>query len=285
MCMHNDSNAGINLPLTPTLARSARLPINRCNLPAVILGSLRFQQHPTGLELDGVADLHADLFCHLDALEDIKARAGVFQAYMNGHFSLHDLKQAGLQKKHSKSRAKADYLRMMRGWLFDSDGREGAVLKGFVESRFGLLARYHRAPVTDFASEAYRIYMYERCKGLYNTNALEAQLDLLYSFCQYELKRRFLGQTHLNLYRGVNRLEDHELIERLARNEAVVLLNNLNSFTSNRERADEFGDYILSAEIPLAKIFFFQDLLPGVLRGEGEYVVIGGVYRVSIDML
>lgn len=32
----------------------------------------------------------------------------------------------------------------------DSDGREGAILKGWVESRFGLLPRFHGEPLRDF---------------------------------------------------------------------------------------------------------------------------------------
>ena len=34
--------------------------------------------------------------------------------------------------------------------------------------------------------------------------------------------------------------------------------------------------------VPLPKIFFFNLLLPGMLRGEDELVVIGGVYEVSL---
>lgn len=64
-----------------------------------------------------------------------------------------------------------------------------------------------------------------------------------------------------------------------------MLFNNLNSFTSSRERADEFGDYILIAEVPLPKVFFFNRLLSGRLKGEDEFVVIGGVYEVSISTL
>jgi NAD+--dinitrogen-reductase ADP-D-ribosyltransferase len=64
-----------------------------------------------------------------------------------------------------------------------------------------------------------------------------------------------------------------------------MLLNNLNSFTASRERADELGDYILEAVVPLPKIFFFNQLLPGMLRGEDEMVVIGGLYEVSISTL
>ena len=58
-----------------------------------------------------------------------------------------------------------------------------------------------------------------------------------------------------------------------------VLFNNLNSFTSSRERADEFGDYILIAEVPLPKVFFFNRLLPWMLKGEDEFVVTGGCMR------
>jgi NAD+--dinitrogen-reductase ADP-D-ribosyltransferase len=47
---------------SPTLPACARLPINRCNLPAVILGSLTFQHHPTALHIDGVAELHRELY-------------------------------------------------------------------------------------------------------------------------------------------------------------------------------------------------------------------------------
>lgn len=61
-----------------------------------------------------------------------------------------------------------------------------------------------------------------------------------------------------------------------------MLLNNLSSFTRTRDRATEFGDYILEAEIPVQKIFFHSELLPGVLKGEDECLVIGGVYEVEI---
>lgn len=44
-----------------------------------------------------------------------------------------------------------------------------------------------------------------------------------------------------------------------------VLLNNRGSLSANRERADEFGDYILEVRVPLPKIFF-NLLLPGISR-------------------
>jgi NAD+---dinitrogen-reductase ADP-D-ribosyltransferase len=39
----------------------------------------------------------------------------------------------------------------------------------------------------------------------------------------------------------------------------------------------------MTVEIPQAKILFFPDLLPGCMKGEEEYLVIGGAYEVSIS--
>ncbi|ESQ16380.1 MAG: hypothetical protein N838_26610, partial [Thiohalocapsa sp. PB-PSB1] len=182
-----------------------------------------------------------------------------------------------------KSRRNANYLRMVRGWSFDSDSREGAVLKHWVETRFGLLARHHGGPLDGRDSDAYHHYLVEGSQGLYATNALEAQLDLLYTYCQYELARQYPDELHRSLYRGINRIDEHEVLERGGDGRYRVLLNNLNSFTSDRERADEFGDYILSARIPLTKVLFYNSLLPGMLKGEDEFVIIGGVYEVAIS--
>lgn len=263
----------------PTLPAGARLPINRCNLPAVILGSLTFQRHPTALHIDGVAELHHKLFRLLAPLEHPEHRAHLFMDYLAAHFLLDAPEQAGLDQSSRLDRHKADYLRVLRGWSFDADGREGAVLKGWVESRFGLLPRHHGAPIRDAGDAAYRAYVEARAQGLYNTNALEAQLDLLYAYCQYELARQHPHTSHLRLYRGVNRLERHDLLVADEKN-PVILLNNASSFTDQRERADEFGDRILEVEVPLPKVLAWSRLLPGRLTGEDEYIVIGGVYEV-----
>lgn len=271
--------------MSPTLPRSARLPINRCSLPAVILGSLAYQRHPVPLALDGVVELHQALFRRLDDEPEPETRAGLFLAHMDAVFSLGRPEEAGFSPASRRGRAKASYLRMVRGWAFDADGVEGAVLKGWVETRFGLLPRHHGGPIRDLSAEPYRRYLEQRAKGLYGTNALEAQLDLLYTFGQYELGRRLPGETHLTLYRGVNRVGEHESLDDLGKGRRVVLLNSLSSFTPTRERAEEFGDYILAARVPLAKVCFFQRLLPGLLKGEDEYVVIGGVYEVDYATL
>ncbi len=269
-----------------TVPRSAQLTINRCNLPAWILGSLAFQRHPVALEIDGVRDFHADLFRHLDPIGDHRARALRFVDYMTVRFCLEELEEAGLTPgRRKKYRANANYLRLVRGWSFDSDGREGAVLKHWAETRFGLLARHHGGALDGRGSDAYQAFQAEAARGLYATNALEHQLDLLYTYCQYELARQHPGVTHLSVHRGINRMGEHAVLGREPDGTQLVLLNNLNSFTTERERADEFGDYLLTARVPLAKIFFCNKLLPGMLKGEDEVVVIGGVYGVTIATL
>ena len=266
-----------------TLPRAARLPINRCNLPAVVLGSVTFQKFPAELLLDGVAELHRDLFRRLAAV-DVAARPAVFRDYMTVHFRLERPEEMGFTG-HRKSRAKANYIRMVRGWSFDSDSHEGAVLKGWVESRFGLTPRYHGQPLRDPAGDDYTRYQEMRARGLYGTNAIEAQLDLVYTFCQFELAKRHGGARHVTLYRGVNRLADHEVLQSLGKGRHIVLLNNLNSFTCSRERACEFGDYIMTVEVPLTKVFFYCGLMPGVLQGEGEFLVVGGAVEVTLSTI
>ena len=267
----------------PSLPRDARLPINRCNLPAVVLGGLTYQRYPSPLVIDGVAELHGDLCRRLLAAKP-EARAEVFRDYLSVHFRLERPEDMGFSG-HKKSRAKANYIRMIRGWSFDADSREGAVLKGWVESRFGLMPRYHAQSLRDPSGDAYNRYLEMRSQGLYGTNALEAQFDLVYSFCQLELALRHPGARHVTLYRGVNRMADHEVLAKGEGGSHTILLNNLSSFTCSRERACEFGDYILAVDIPLTKIFFHCGLLPGVLQGEDEFLVIGGVVDVTLSTI
>ncbi len=266
-------------PVFLSLPDSARLPINRCNLPAAILGSLTFQQHPTALLIDGVSALHHDLFFELDKCSNIMQRNQIFMNYMQACFQFKTPEEAGAGES---SRYKVNYLRLLRGWMFDAEKQDAAVLKYWVESRFGLLTRYHKARLTDFDSEPYYRYIAERSRGLYNTNALEMQLDLLFSYCQYELAQ-CSSTHHLTLYRGVNHFTGLEILSQPSKTEIITLLNNLNSFTDHYERASEFGDIVLKAQIPCSKILWFPELLNGRLQGEQEYLVIGGLYRMTME--
>jgi len=282
-------NEHIPAPHPPGLPKAARRPINRCNLPAAILGGLTFQLAPTALAIDGVAALHRPLFALLNDIEAFEIRAPRFVGYMAAHFHLTQPEHAGHSASQRRTRTKASYRRVVRGWAFDPDGREAAVLKGWVEARFGLMPRHHVRSLREPGSDAWQRYVSMRAAGLYGTNALEAQLDLLYAYCQYELARQFPQRSHLRLYRGVNRLGDHEIIAAgepaAASGEKVVLLNNVSSFSSSRERAGEFGDTILCVDVPVPKVAFFSELLPGMLQAEAEYVVIGGLYRVRLATL
>ena len=262
-----------------TLPSHARLPINRCNFPPVILGGLTFQSHPQPLEIDGVKTFHRDLFAKLNRIENAADRAQVFQDYMAVTFRLDTPEDVGGQQ--GQGRTKADYLRLLRGWFFDSDGREGAVLKSWTESRFGLLTRYHKGLLQDPSDAKLAAFLKDRADGLHNTNALEAQADLIYTFCQNELQRQNPERNHLTLYRGVNRLDGFIVLEHAERHHPVMLFNNVNSFTSDRDTADAFGDHILTVDVPLSKIVFYSGLLPGRMMGECEYIVLGGVYVVE----
>jgi len=265
-------------PGAPSLPRWARLPINRCNLPAVVLGGLSFQENPADLRLDGIFPFHAELFAMLDALPERTARAERFIDYMTVHFCLETPEEAGASAK--RHRTKADYLRMLRGWFFDADGREAAVIKGWVESRFGLITRFHKGRLHAGDDAADARFAQERSRGIYATHALDAQLDLLYAYAQYELAKS--APSHLTLYRGVNAIDDFDILERTGPREATVVLNAMNSFTADPDRAGEFGDNILTARIPRQKVFCTSDLLPGRLKGENEVMVIGGAYCVSL---
>ena len=266
-----------------TVPPRGRRALNRCNLPAEALGSFAFQLAPCALTLDGVQPLHQPLFDRLDVLDQPTARAQLFRAYMNAHFMLDDPPALGMSKSARVDRSKMDYLRLLRGWLFDAERREGAILKAWVESRFGLLTRFHRGTLADEDEKSREDFDHEVAAGLYATAALEAQVDLLYAWTQYELARRHGGQTHLLLYRGVSNTGALPTLNTLDDGRQLVELNNLSSFSGNRDRADEFGDHVFSCVTPMAKILAFSGLMPGLLQGENEYLVIGGVAAVRFE--
>lgn len=267
-----------------TLPEYARSSLNRCNLPASILGGLTYQQHPQALIIDSTQELYQPFFDTLNDIYQPLERAQYFKQYMRSAYLLDQSGLAGFNTKSTgKHRQKANYLRLLRGWLFDSNSIEGAVLKHWAESRFGLLPRNHRGSITDPTCENYFRYQVDYTRGLYNTNALEAQLDTLYAYCQYEIKRRFENKQHVTLYRGTNQLDYYEILNQHDKHCADMLLNSVNSFSSSRDHASSFGDMILECSVPTTKVLYFPGLLEGLLQGEEEYLVIGGAYRVNVS--
>ncbi len=255
--------------------------INLCNLPPWAIASRHYNRHPQQLEIQGVRQANRLLFERLDGLADPLQRAALFHDYMDVTFQLHQWQQeASLRGRKS---LKNSYLRYLRGWMFDANSREGAVLKGWAESRLGLSPTFHRAAIGDIHSEVYFRYTVDRMQGAARSNAINQQFDILYEFVQYELQRRHPDLTHLTLYRGINDFAEHRILETLGKNRYLVRLNNLVSFTTDFERAWEFGSRVLEAEVPLPKIFFQGDLLPrSLLKGEGEVMVIGGEFEVKV---
>jgi NAD+--dinitrogen-reductase ADP-D-ribosyltransferase len=255
--------------------------MNLCDLPPWTIASRHFNRHPQPLEIQGVRQANRLLFKRLGALPSPLERAEQFHDYMDVTFQLHQWQQE--TTPHGRKSLKNSYLRFLRGWMFDSNSREGAVLKGWVESRLGLAPTFHREPIADIHTEAYYRYTVERMQGAARTSAINQQLDVLFEFVQSELRRRDPERTHVTLYRGSNDFTEHRILETLGKNRYLVALNNLVSFTTEFERAWEFGNRVLEAEVPMRKIFFQADLLPrSLLKGEGEVMVIGGEFEVKV---
>jgi NAD+--dinitrogen-reductase ADP-D-ribosyltransferase len=231
------------------------------------------------LEIQGVRSANRFLFTKLDAIVGAGERAHVFNDYMSVKFQLHQWQNQATAMARKSLRN--SYLRFLRGWMMDSNSIEGAVLKGWVESRMGLPPTYHKARIDSIHSEEYYVYVVDRTLGSQRTSAINSQLDLLYEYCQYELARKYPSCETLTLYRGTYDAGDHDVLELLTKRERIVRLNNLVSCAAEEERAWEFGSTVWGVRVPLSKVFFFSDLLPtSIMKGEGEFLVIGGEYRV-----
>jgi NAD+--dinitrogen-reductase ADP-D-ribosyltransferase len=245
-----------------------------------LLASATYNDYLIALSISGTRESHRSLFEYLDRVLEAADAGRIFQDYMALIFGLdHD------GEKNERRRYRASYLRLLKDWGFDSNSPAGAVLKGWVESRFGLFPTFHKAPIRRFNSPAWIGYMEEKMSNRFNNNTIHMQFDLLYEFCQWMLRHfHATGQKHMLLYRGTNDLREQQLIQQIDKRNAIVRLNNLVSFSSQRSIADEFGDTIIEAQVPVTKILFFNDLLLGhPLRGEAECLVIGGDYRVKMS--
>lgn len=252
---------------------------NLCNLPPWVIASRQFNDHPQPLEIQGVRSANRFLFDRLDGIAAAAERAHVFNDYMSVKFQLHQWQDQATAPARKSLRN--SYLRFLRGWMMDSNSIEGAVLKGWVESRMGIPPTFHKVRIGSIHSQEYYVYVVDRTAGSQRTSAINSQLDLLYEYCRYELARKYPSCDTLTLYRGTYDADDHEVLETLSKRERIVCLNNLVSFTAEEERAWEFGSTVWEVRVPLTKIFFFSDLLPNsIMKGEGEYLVIGGEYLV-----
>ena len=258
---------------------------NLVGVPTGLLASVAFNDYPVALHIAGVREMNRSLFEMLSQAEDETEAIIAFDSYMGTVFGLDPDQQE--HRPDGKRRFRSSYLRLLKGWGWDSNGPEGAVMKGWVESRFGLFPTFHKEKLNRFSSPPWAAYIEEKMCSRFHNNSIQAQLDLLYEFCQWMMTHMVsVGRRHLTLYRGINDFGEHVVVERLDKRRSIVRLNNLVSFTYNRDIAGEFGDWILETRVPIVKILFFNLLLPAApLKGEAEYLVIGGDFLVTASTL
>ncbi|MEK6750184.1 MAG: NAD(+)--dinitrogen-reductase ADP-D-ribosyltransferase [Pseudomonadota bacterium] len=244
-----------------------------------LLASTAFNENPTLLRIAGVRESHTALFNALRDCMDAVEASSTFERYMNETFKL----EQNTQISTTQRRFRASYLRLLRGWGFDANSREGAVLKSWVESRFGIYPTFHKMPLRSFSSDAWANYIEEKMSSRFHNNAIYLQLDLLYEFCQWSLARGGASPRHVTLYRGINDFDEHRVIAAPQHGDGSVLrLNNLVSFSASRIVASEFGDCLLEVQVPSVKVVFHSELLTRhALKGEAEYLAIGGDYHVK----
>lgn len=258
---------------------------NLVGLPTDLLASCAYNDHPVPLRISGVREMNRSLFEMLSQAPDLADAGIAFASYMMAMFGLDPEQQEPVHDGRGAAprRYRSSFLRLIKGWGFDSNGPEGAVLKGWVESRFGICPTYHKQIIARVSGESWATYVEEKMSSRFHNNSIYAQLDLVYEFCQWALATMVApGETHVTLHRGVNDFDEHQIVSRTDKRNVVVRLNSLASFSSDRGVADCFGDIIFTARVPVTKIAFFNTLLAGhPLKGEGEYLVIGGDYRVT----
>lgn len=260
---------------------------NLVGLPTDFLASCDFNTEPCPVHISGLHEMNPKLFEMLALARTIEEAGQAFDSYMQAMFALEPEQQRDPVRTGAAARRyRSSYLDLIRGWAFDSNGAEGAVLKGWVESRFGIFPTYHKEPICRISTGAWTSYIEEKMASRFHNNSIYTQIDLLYEFCQWAAPQLHPGETHLTLYRGVNSFDEHRIARRIDKTQVVVRLNNLISFSRERDVASCFGDTILSVAVPLQKLVFFNTLLPmHALKGESEYLVIGGDYLVRTNVM
>ncbi|MCD8482470.1 MAG: NAD(+)--dinitrogen-reductase ADP-D-ribosyltransferase [Verrucomicrobia bacterium] len=252
--------------------------INHCTVSPWIITKQDFNEQPRTLHLCGVRESNRTLFDKLDTLGEPAQRGKVFHDYLSVKFALHQWPQYEGNARRSLLNS---YVRFLRGWSMNSSSVEAAVLKGWVQSRFGIAPTHHKRSLDHQLQEEDQEFARDRMKGSARTNAIFSQLDLLFEYCQYELKRRLGGVRSLVLYRAKGDPAEHPVLMREGLTTTCVRMNNLVTFTSDREHAWEFGDTIWQCTVASSKILFFSGLLPPELLPPDDcYLVIGGEYRV-----
>lgn len=257
---------------------------NLVGVPAPVLASTVFNAHPVPLHIAGTRETHPGLFALLATSQDPVEAGEMFVHYLSLAFGLQPPEAPASAAEQRRWRA--SYLKLLQSWGLDSNGPAGAVLKGWVESRFGLVPCFHKARLERFPSAAWIGYLEEKASSRFHNNCIQQQIDLLYEFCQWTLQRfKPLGDSeHVSLWRGITRCEEQIVQGELRHGprRLTVALNNLVSLATSAEQAGCFGDWVLHVRVPQVKLLFYPGLLARApLSGEGEVLAIGGHYEVE----
>lgn len=259
---------------------------NLVGIPAAMIGSTAFNNNPQPLHVAGTRESNRGLFSLLERCDSIEDAREVFEHYMRIVFGLFKSKTGAPEEGSAERRRwRSSYLKLLQGWGLDSNAPAGAVLKGWVESRFGLVPKFHGGPLDRFPSPAWMAYLEQKAASRYHSNSIYQQLDLLFEFCQWMLARfDLLGPgPHATLWRGSLNFEEQVVAGSLRDRRCTVDLNNLVSFTLDRETAGCFGDWVMRVQVPKKKLLLIPGLLnTNSLQGESEVLAIGGYYDVEV---
>jgi NAD+---dinitrogen-reductase ADP-D-ribosyltransferase len=264
---------------------------NLVGVPSRVLASTAFNAHPVPLSIAGTRESHPGLFNLLGRCQGLSDASEVFVHYLDIAFGLrspaaHEAADLGPAERR---RWRSSWRKLLQAWGMDNASPAGAVLKGWVESRFGLVPTHHRQPLQRFPSPDWITYLEEKTSSRLHNNNVHQQLDLLYEFCQWALQRFGLPDAapapapakHLRLWRGSTRCDEQLVAGSLRNRHCTVRLNSLVSFSLSADDAGCFGDWVFEAQVPASKVLVFPGLLPGrVLQGEQEVLALGGDYEV-----
>ena len=262
---------------------------NLVGVPAQVLASTAFNAHPVPLSIAGTRESHPGLFGLLGRCSELSEASEVFVHYLDIAFGLRApaAHEAADLDPAERRRWRSSWRKLLQAWGMDNASPAGAVLKGWVESRFGLVPTHHREPLLRFPSPGWIAYLEEKTFSRLHNNNIHQQLDLLFEFCQWALQRFGLPGVapapvrHLRLWRGSTHCEEQIIAGSLRERACTMRLNNLVSFSLSHDDAGCFGDWIFEVMVPASKLLVFPGLLPGqLLQGEQEVLALGGDYEV-----
>ena len=160
---------------------------NLLGLPSELLASFVFNDDPVPLHIWGVREMNPSLFDMLAQADDLADAGEAFTCYMMAMFGIDPEQREGAGLGTGRRRYRSSFLRLIEGWGFDSNGQAGAVLKGWVESRFGIGPSFHKEVIERVSTRAWTTYVEEKMSSRFHNNAIYVQLDLLFEFCQWAI--------------------------------------------------------------------------------------------------